>query len=383
MDKKKINILFLTPSLTWGGMEKIIYQIINGLIKKGFEFTVVYWKPYNFYEKKLNQIGVKTIRINSKIWSLKYFRELIKILKTNRFDIVHSWFCDEDLINVLVNRFLPLNNKISLISSQQAPFFSKRIHFFRYMIIGRFFEKIICCSEWFRQLIIDNCKLNEEKVITIYNSVDLENFPLEMDEEKISLLKRQFNIENSDRVILSVARLSYEKGIDVLLKAMKGVVSFFNNVKLLIAGDGPEKERLISLVKQLNIEKNVIFLGFREDVSEIYYICDIFVLPSREEPFGIVLAEAMAAKKPVCASSVGGIPEVVLDGETGFLVPPDNTDMLEKTLVKMITMPEKDLKKLGENGRKRAESLFSLKEMIDKYETVYRDITGGNKNESS
>lgn len=372
---KKINILFLTQSLTWGGLEKVIYQIATNLNKEKFSLTIIYWKKFEYYKPYLEELGVKTIYINTKIWSLKYIIYVIKTVINEKIDIIHSWFPDEHLISVIIKiilRFL-YKKRLILVASFQVPFFEKWQHFIRYRIIGNIFDKCITCAKWYSELLLRKCKIDKNKVITIYNSVDIKLFSQKLTIEEIKKIKQELNIKENNKLILTIARLSHEKGLDILIKAIATLKQKIENFQLVIVGDGPHKNFLVNLSKKLNVDDIVSFIGFRKDTYNIYQLCDIFVLPSRQEPFGIVLVEAMAAKKPIVASKIDGIKEVVLDGETGFLVEPNNPEKLSETIEKMLTMKIEEVKLMGEKGYNRCQQMFSMEKMVQGYSNIYNE----------
>jgi glycosyltransferase involved in cell wall biosynthesis len=379
IETKKIKILYLTHSLTWGGLEKVIFQLGKYLDKNIYQIIVVYWKDGDYYETYLKEAGIEVIRIKSYIWSAKFIFSVAKIIREKNIDIVHSWFPDEDLVSIISS--LLSFKKVYRVASFQVPFFVKKLHFLRYKIIGRLFRKIICCSEWYRQLILRGCGLENFRVITIHNSVDLRNFPNKPSDYEIKKNRSEFGIKEEDKLILCAARLSPEKGIDILIEAMSIIKKHIPHVKLLIVGDGPQKTELISQVRKLDLVGDVIFAGFRKDIEKIYYLSDIFVLPSREEPFGIVLIEAMTAKKPICATRVGGIPELVEDGKNGILVNAGDVTGLAKSIIQLLSMPKSELEKMGEKGYLLCKEKFSVEKMVSLYEKTYLDISKDFKEE--
>ena len=163
--------------------------------------------------------------------------------------------------------------------------------------------------------------------------------------------------------ILCVARLAPEKGIDTLLDAMKRLP----DARLIVAGDGPERTALES-----RAGKNVAFLGFVEDIPALLGQVAIVAVPSRSEGLGLSALEAMAAGKPVVASSVGGLREVVVHGETGLLVPPGDPDALAEALKSLFEDPER-ARKMGEAGRARIRAEFDVEVMRAKTRAVWEE----------
>lgn len=168
--------------------------------------------------------------------------------------------------------------------------------------------------------------------------------------------------------ILTVAVLSPVKSIDTLIEAFAKIHEKFPNFKLVIVGDGPSKQNLKSKVKSLRLDSDVIFMGklSQEKVKDVMKDCYMFALPSLSEGFGRVFIEAMALGKPVVATNVGGIPEIVKDGENGFLVVPRDVHSLAEKLESLIISPEL-AKRMGQKGRNFVLTNFSNKIYINKY----------------
>jgi glycosyltransferase involved in cell wall biosynthesis len=200
----------------------------------------------------------------------------------------------------------------------------------------------------------------EAKSRVIYNGVRLEDFA------------SPYPYVASRPYILAIGRHVPQKGLDVLLRAY--TIAKPAGHDLLIAGDGPQTLELKSLAAELGIGSNVQFLGAvsHDKAVSLFAGCSFFVLPSRHEPMGIVNLEAMAAGKAVVASRVGGVPELVVDGQTGMLVDADNPTALAAALGSVSADPELR-RRLGAAGRERV-ALFSWPALADQYESVYRQV---------
>ena len=144
-------------------------------------------------------------------------------------------------------------------------------------------------------------------------------------------------------------------------------------IKFLIVGDGPLKAELEKLSNGLNIRQNCIFTGFRQDIPDILSAIDMLVMSSLYEGMPMVILEAMAASKPVIASKVGGIPEMVRDGETGILVPPKDVDALAEKIIVLLKNKDK-ARQMGLAGRRRVEEEFDVNIMVRKTEEVYQEL---------
>jgi glycosyltransferase involved in cell wall biosynthesis len=181
--------------------------------------------------------------------------------------------------------------------------------------------------------------------------------------------------------VFAVGRFIPQKGFDVLLRAFAMMVRSGNETHdLLLAGDGVERGNLERLSAELGISSHVRFLGIttHSETIRLFTGCSFFVLPSRIEPLGIVNLEAMAAGKAVVASRVGGVPEVVLPGQTGLLVPPEDASALSEAIVKLM-VDVKLRERLGEAGRKRIQC-FSWPIIAEQYERAYAEAAARHRN---
>ncbi|MFN3692327.1 MAG: glycosyltransferase [Fervidobacterium sp.] len=185
--------------------------------------------------------------------------------------------------------------------------------------------------------------------------------------------RKMLNITEDEVVFVSVARLTPEKDHLTLIKVFENVSKLYRNTKLFLVGDGPMREELQREVREREIGDRVIFLGIRKDVPEILSASDVFVLSSIYEGNPLSVMEAMAAGKPVIATSVGGVPELVDDGETGILVKKGNVTELEKAMISFLEN-RKLIKDVGSRGRDKAIKYFDVSYMTEEYGKLYREL---------
>jgi glycosyltransferase involved in cell wall biosynthesis len=210
---------------------------------------------------------------------------------------------------------------------------------------------------------------DRRKVTVILNAVDPRLFAPIADERSRSV--------KGDHRIVSVGHLHAQKGHDVLIEGMTEITREIPEAKLLIIGDGPQKAALKQLVQELQLSNSVDLLGSMppDEVIETLKGAHVFALASNWEGFGIAVIEAMASGKPVVATDVEGLRDVVKDGSTGFLVPRGEPGPLAEKIILLLRNPDLRLQ-MGREGRKRVEVLFSLDNMMVGLETMYRDLLG-------
>jgi glycosyltransferase involved in cell wall biosynthesis len=233
-------------------------------------------------------------------------------------------------------------------------------------------DKIITVSEAVRRVKIEKSNVSPEKVITIHNGIDTSLFTSHSNTSK-QQFRKSLGIPDNVLLLGSVGRLHPSKGFSDLISALVKIKSKLKSVKVIIVGDGKLSNNLKLQVKYDKLSDAIEFIGLRNDVPDILSALDIFVLPSLWEAFGIAILEAMAAGKPVVATSVGGIPEVVIDGETGILVPASDPDALANAIIRLIEDEELRVK-MGNAGRKRVLKHFTIQKMVNKTEQLYQEL---------
>ncbi len=222
------------------------------------------------------------------------------------------------------------------------------------------------------------CKVSEERLRVIHNGVRPEQFALDGQTRRLLEQARKHFALDERFVLLTVARLVPRKGHLAVLCALAALKSRIPNLRYVIVGDGPTKGRLHQAVRDLSLEDIVLFGGEVSDQerTSLLHACDVFVMPNSDilrpdgvldtEGFGIVFLEASACGKPAIAGKAGGAPEAVLDGQTGILVDPANTDELEDAIFRLYS--DRDLAlRLGLEGKQRIEREFTWDELTEKY----------------
>jgi glycosyltransferase involved in cell wall biosynthesis len=221
--------------------------------------------------------------------------------------------------------------------------------------------------------------VDPSRIQVVYSGLDLFS---NVEHVSGGLIRQRYGLHSGHLIIGVVANLFPRKGYEYLLEALADVRKIIPNVHCVIVGKGDEgyRTQLMNLVHERDLHSVVTFAGFQPNVLEYLADFDVVVLPSILEGFGIVLLESMAMGKPVIASRVGGIPEAVEDGVTGILVPPANSSKLADALV--VLLENSALRQsMGEAGRKRVESFFSLERTINEIECVYNHILCQSKSE--
>lgn len=317
--------------------------------------------------------GIKTVNFDMKGplngWAdFLVVKRMADFIKREKIDLVHTHLVRADIFGRLAARkcSVPV---ISTVHNTEEHHDSKRLmdRLVRFMDKKTMAcaESIITVSEAVKQYVCALYQLSGMKFEVIHNGIDTEVRVDELD-------SKAWGIKEGEVILCTVARLHKQKGIETLVRAVKTVHDKGYKVRSLVVGEGDLKEKISRLIEEL--EAPVSLTGFQSDVYPFINSCHIFILPSNWEGFGLSLVEAMNCGKPVIASRVGGIPEVVEENVTGLLCCPSNVDSLADSIIQLIENPDSG-KKMGLAGKERVEKLFSSQVMSKKYENIYKRLT--------
>lgn len=245
----------------------------------------------------------------------------------------------------------------------------------RFRLTNRYLVHLIMVnSRATRQTLLQgNPWLSPRKLRLIYNGIP--DAPEEAMGKRRQVLE-EFGLQDASPLLGIVGLLKERKGHEELFRALPEALAEFPQLALLVVGEGELRGRLEEWTRRLGITNKVVFTGFRDDVSRLMGAMDLLILPSRNEGFGYVLAEAMSLGKPIVACRISSIPEVVQDGLTGLLVPPGDVAALRDAILELVRHPIR-ARKMGQAGRQRVQKLFGLERMLDEVEALFGRVVRG------
>lgn len=375
----KLSVIHLVEDLKTGGAERVIADIAEGLDRKRFEAQVWCVARGGETADELREKGVEVriLGIRSYHNPLNIIR-LSSLLKKEKPDIVHTHGYFASVIGRLAAKKAAIPFIITHVHSTYREYKKRHILIERYL--SRCTRKIICCSEAVKNFVTGHEKIKEDKTVVIYNGVDEERFAPVQDPLPA---RARFGIDRESPVVGTVSSLTPHKGQRFLIQAAAKIRDTYPATSFLIVGDGPLRRSLEEQALRLNLQTSLIFTGARRDIPDLLSLMDIFVLPSSSrEGLGIAIIEAMAMGKPTVATDIGGIPEVIQDGETGLLVRPGDSAALAKAIVELIDNPDR-AKAMGKKGRRRFEQKFTRKTMLSKIEDLYLGLAGPKKDNAT
>ena len=260
-------------------------------------------------------------------------------------------------------------SKITGIPALQHSRIETALNSFEIKAVNLWLKKMICVSEGVKNSFIRQ-GVDKSKCVVVYNGIDIETVP------KASRLdiRKTWGISDKDILIGTVGSLIKRKRIMDLIEATAIVAKRSEHpIKCMIIGKGPEKENLMTKVKERNLDSRIIFTDFQSDAISYINALDIFVMPSEKEGLPRVILEAMLMGKPVIASDITGPSELVVDGETGFLVPVGKTEAIAGAILRLIENPA-SREQMGEKAKERIIKNFPIEKYINDVKTVFAEV---------
>jgi glycosyltransferase involved in cell wall biosynthesis len=366
-----------------GGMRQHLIGLVNHLPSDQVETIVVCANgPMGFQSVELPQAKIISLNIKGDFDfknDLPIARKILHIALVEQVDLIHAHGVKAGLLCLWAT--LNRRNRFKVICTFHnqfrisAQWFKNTVNRLIVKILANQVNRIITVSQAIRKELVEDLNIYSHKIDYIYNGVDLAAFANLQPEN--DLLRQEFGIPRSAVLIGTVARLIPQKGIGVLIKAAAALRRTHQDVYFVVIGDGPYRETLELEAAGAGLKKYLSFTGFRNNVPQLLANLDIFVLPTLEEGFSIVTLEAMAAKKPVVASRVGGLPEIIT-ADTGFTVPPAQPDQLAAALQDLIVNPAKRVT-MGNAAYERVKNQFTLTRMAQFHLELYQELALGVK----
>lgn len=367
-----IRVLNIVETIGFGGVERRRLSLAKLLDKTRFELKIICTKTEGNFADEIRKQGVEVFEIGllNHPFEWKQHQKVLQIIKEFQPHIIHGAVF-EGVTMAAVNGFI---KRVPIVIVEETSDPQNRSWKGNLLMKGlvSFADVVVGVSPASVAYLTDTLKIRKNKVVLINNGVAI---PEAVPHGQVSELKVQFGLTDNDFVIGSVGRMLSDatKRFSDLIKAFAIVVQHAENAKLLLVGEGEEKENYIRLSKELNISDKVIFAGYQNDISKYYDVFDVFALVSAHESFGLVLVEAMLHKLPVIATNVGGMKYIVLDNETGFLVEKYDVTAIAASLLKIYENP--DLKQqMGAKGYERAIENYTEERYVRNVENLYNNL---------
>ena len=325
---------------------------------RAVDFPIIDFEVYERGDSFPRQVG-RLLRGFWRLWSL---------LGRERFDVVETFTHDGNLLGLPLAWLGRVPVRLATHRGKIEAFPKWRQNLHNLLINSGMASTLIAVSEQTRQLAM-NEGVRSDRITVIPNGVT----PLDISSINRMECRAQLGIAESDIFLLSMGRLTYQKGHEYLVQAMSQVVKHFPNAKAGICGEGPLRPQLESQIRELGLSDHVKLLGARLDVSPILASADIFVLPSRWEGLSRALMEAMAAGLPIVATQVDGIRDLITDGVHGLLVASEDSKHLEASILQLLEHPQMR-RKMGAAAREHVLRSHSTDTMCQKHYDLILDF---------
>lgn len=311
-------------------------------------------------------IHCETIPVGLSGWG-RLVPVFLKLIREHKIQIIHTHGSQDSWTAGFAGRLSSWKPVIVRTRHKSTSVSDSLRHALLYRLLP---HAVTTTGEAVRQQFIDHNHLDPDAICSIPTGVNMQRFQPGCSNAAV---KQALGIQAGQPVVGTVSFLRPEKGIDVLIEAMCLLKKAFPQVCCLIVGDGQERQALLEQIRQRQLEGTLVLAGFREDIPELLKLMDVFVLPSLEEGMPQSLLQALAMERAVVASAVGGVPEVVLNGETGFLVPPQDHAVLAHQIELLLRDPVQGTT-MGKAGRQLIVRDYSMESMLTKTEELYSSL---------
>lgn len=370
---RKLRIMYFQQNLAIGACEEYFYLLMEGIDKT--KFDVLFVCPENAVLDSL-VTRIKALGVEVHKYSLdtnNYLLILNLVLFFRRFkpDLIH--FNDPCLMGIIAAR---LAGMPVLVMTYHTPELKPK-----YSLKGRLIKRIafrhcglyfIFIAERNREIGIKKDKLVRKRSSVIYYGLPPEKFQQKYDKKEVC---QEFLLDGDCRIVGNIGRLSYQKGQSYLIEAAALIIKQVKSVKFFLVGEGELKLELKAQVKEKGLQDYFIFTGHRTDIPRLLSAFEILVMPSLFEGLPFAAIEAAAMGIPVIAANVGGVSSLVIDGKTGLLIPPGDSQALAKAILWMLEHP-KEVKEMGLAGQQYFAEWFTQEQMVKKTEELYESILG-------
>jgi len=363
----KIKIVHIIDEFIAAGAQQLLIDLLKNMDKSIYHFTTIGLLDDGGLKDDIINAGSDVIVFDKKEGvDLSLLIKLTRQLSSAKADVVHTHLFSAGLWGRLaavlagVPVIIHTEHNITAWKNKTRRWIDKSL--------GYFTDKIIAVSDDVRQSLINIEKIAPAKIKLIKNGIDFSR----LNQTDPDLIRKEFGISDHHKVVGIVAGLNEKKGHDYFIEAAANILKRRNSTKFFIIGDGPLRRNLKELVIQKKLTRDVIFTGVRRDVQNFLSLMNVFVLSSVREGLPLSLLEALWMKVPAVVTNVGGMPEVIRNGETGLLVPPQNAEAMATAIETMLDKPQQ-ARDMAERAFDFIRIFFSVNAMVQEYQNLYQE----------
>ena len=371
-----IDTCIVTPrSPSKGGAEKQLYLLTTSLDPDCFIPIVVQLSPANSLPVAAGNMGAVNLfhfptRNFYSLQGLSQLNPICRLAKQENVDIIHTFFEKSEVMGWLAARLSGI--PIWITSRRDLGFKRKNIFKQIFRFTAPDCDRCVAVCQAVKDQVVQQERLAQEKIEVIYNGLDFSPY---QHSSNGKALRNELGVDDHVPLVGMIANFNFEiKGHRYFLQAAKSVLERVPDVEFLLIGDGPLRYQYEEMARQLKIKQKVHFMGKRNDVPNILSNLSVSVLSSTSEGLSNVILESMAAGIPVVATRVGGNPELVIDGTTGYLVPPADPRSMAEAIISLLQDPDR-ASAMGAAGKKMVKEKFTVETMVKNYEHLYKSLT--------
>lgn len=377
-EMQRTNILFVITKLELGGAQKQLLSLLSHLDKQKFNPFLFTAQRGLLVQEALSINGLTLQRSKflerpiNPLKDISAFIELYLFIKKNNIEIVHTHSSKAGILGCWAAKLAKVKIIIHTIHGWSFNDYQRSLFriFFIWLerLSAHFTDKLIVVSSYDKQKGLDNRIGKKDKYTLIRYGIDYAAFDI-----KDENIKKELGINANDLVVGMIACFKPQKSPQDFIKLAFLIKKVSQNVKFLLIGDGILRKKIERLICRFNLQKQVILPGWRTDIPRILAVMDIFVLTSLWEGLPISVLEAMASSKPIISTHTGGVGEIIVEGRSGFLVPPHDLNKISERLT--ILLKDGNLREaMGQNAKDDLGLDFTLTNMIKGNENIYRDL---------
>jgi glycosyltransferase involved in cell wall biosynthesis len=358
----RLVVAQIVLSLNFGGLEYLTIQLSEQLERRGIRSHIISLTD-GVLIGEANQRGIETTALNKKAgFDAGTVFRIGKILRERGIGLVHT----HNLSPLVHGTLAAAMTGTRSVNTRHGPDPQST-----YGFIWGMNDRVVAVSDHARRELVKYNHVNPDKIRVILNGIDLS--PYSSPGPTTNPLREEFQIGAGTKIVGNFSRLEPEKDQKTLLRAFRILMDQGVNARLVIAGGGKLEGELKQLTQDLDLTNDVHFLGFRKGIPDLLRCIDLYVVSSTMEGLSLSLLQAMAAGLPVVATNTGGNPEVVVEGETGYIVDCGNPAALAAAMSRVLACPE-TAQRMGHSAKDNAYRLFGIDRMVESYISLYEEV---------
>ena len=373
-----VRVLHVLGGTEFGGAIWVVQSYVEALMERGCAVTIC--ATADRVTDLFRRAGCEIVEIPEMVRAIDPRRDavavakLARVIRRRRFDVVHTHTSKGGIVGRAAARLagvpIILHTAHGFAFHERSSRRSMAVYVTLERLAARWSDRIITVSEFHRQWALSLGIGSPDKVVTIHNGISRARLAVSRSRADV---RRELGLAEDDLVIASIGRLAAGKGLEDLVLALPHILRVHPQARLLLAGDGPLRAELETRVRGSGLEEAVRLIGFRDDIGDLLMAADLVAAPSLREGLSISVLEAMAMGRPIVATTIGSNRELIDDGVSGLLVPPDDAAALAAAISSLLGDPDRAAR-FGDAARERFEAGFTERAMKDAIWNLYAGL---------